>query len=258
MVLAHRSTSDEIGILRKVFEHYDKSKEGDLTYEEFKAAVYNPMYLEEDYRDLFDAVDVDGSGRIRYTEFLAATMDAAGWISEERIAEVFDRLDQDDTGWVFVVTNMRLSLGLRYSLLASKFLSRSFHRFISRENLKSLLGSDYPEWAVDLIMKEAGSENDKGIRYANFRSQWRYDNVGFESQLKGLIGDLAHSTRGESMRAEVASDVNELEFEAEPDEPELADALSNYREGKSYSIRKKSSSSLIKPCPDIVESDASQ
>ena len=31
--------------------------------------------------------DLDGSGRIRYTEFLAATIEAQGAISEERLAE---------------------------------------------------------------------------------------------------------------------------------------------------------------------------
>ena len=42
--------------------------------------------------------DLDGSGRIRYTEFLAATIEAQGVISEERLAEAFDRLDSDDSG----------------------------------------------------------------------------------------------------------------------------------------------------------------
>jgi len=98
MVLAHQSSADEIRVLRKCFEHYDQNKEGTLNFDEFKAAMHNASYLEEDYQDIFDAVDVDGTGQIRYTEFLAATIDATGWISKERLAEAFDRVDDDDSG----------------------------------------------------------------------------------------------------------------------------------------------------------------
>lgn len=38
--------------------------------------------------------DIDGTGKIRYTEFLAATIEARGAISEQRLAEAFDRLDR--------------------------------------------------------------------------------------------------------------------------------------------------------------------
>jgi calcium-dependent protein kinase len=34
-----------------------------------------------------------------YTEFLAATIEAHGYIAEERVAEAFDRLDADETGY---------------------------------------------------------------------------------------------------------------------------------------------------------------
>ena len=34
-----------------------------------------------------------------YTEFLAATIEACGRIEDDRLAEAFDRLDSDDTGY---------------------------------------------------------------------------------------------------------------------------------------------------------------
>ena len=34
-----------------------------------------------------------------YTEFLAATIEACGHIEDDRLAEAFDRLDCDDTGY---------------------------------------------------------------------------------------------------------------------------------------------------------------
>lgn len=135
MVVAHKSNTEEIGILRKVFQNYDTNKSGDITYVEFVAALASTGYSEEQLKPIFEAVvscfvpalllnvcvqtsgcwclfsrliilqhilllhqDIDGSGRIRYTEFLAATMELHGAIREELLAEAFDRLDSDDSG----------------------------------------------------------------------------------------------------------------------------------------------------------------
>jgi Ca2+-binding EF-hand superfamily protein len=55
-VVAHKSTSTEIGILRKVFQQYDKRGVGQLSYEEFEAALKAAGYTGEDYHKIFDAV----------------------------------------------------------------------------------------------------------------------------------------------------------------------------------------------------------
>lgn len=104
MVVAHKSSTQEIGILRKVFQKYDTKKDGQLSYEEFKAAMHDAGFGDEDYQRMFDSVvgrndflcmapgilatewlivlcdlqDLDGTGKIRYTEFLAATIEAQG------------------------------------------------------------------------------------------------------------------------------------------------------------------------------------
>jgi len=67
MVVAHKSTSAEIGILRKVFQEYDKKGCGQLNYDQFKAALQEAGYTDDEYRKIFDAVDLDGTGLIRYT-----------------------------------------------------------------------------------------------------------------------------------------------------------------------------------------------
>jgi Ca2+-binding EF-hand superfamily protein len=140
MVVAHKSTSAEIGILRKVFKEYDKRGCGQLTYEEFKAALNEAGYTDDEYRQVFDAVDLDGTGFIRYTEFLASTIEAQGAISEERLAEAFDRLDSDDSG------------------------------FISAENLREILGNDFPMEEIDAIIKDAS--NHGSISYSDFLALW--------------------------------------------------------------------------------------
>ena len=61
MVIAYRSTSEEIGILRKVFQKYDTNHSGTLDFNSFKGAMFDAGFTDDDYREIFDAVDVDGT-----------------------------------------------------------------------------------------------------------------------------------------------------------------------------------------------------
>ena len=85
---------------------------------------------------------MDGTGKIRYTEFLAATIEAQGAISEERLAEAFDRIDADDSG------------------------------YISKANLRSLLGDEFPQSEIDAIIDEADLTRDGKISYSEFLALW--------------------------------------------------------------------------------------
>jgi hypothetical protein len=85
---------------------------------------------------------LEGDGKIRYTEFLAATIEAQGAISEARLAEAFDRMDSDDCG------------------------------FISAKNISEMLGNEFPKEAIEAIIKEAETDNDGKISYAEFLALW--------------------------------------------------------------------------------------
>lgn len=56
MVVAHKSNTEEIGILRKVFQSYDTNKSGDITYEEFVNALSSTGFTDEQLRPIFDSV----------------------------------------------------------------------------------------------------------------------------------------------------------------------------------------------------------
>ena len=92
---------------------------------------------------------MDGSGLIQYTEFLAATIEAQGAISEERLAEAFDRFDSDDSG------------------------------HISVDNLSELLGKDFSRQEIIDIIGDAVDPDNGGdgtsnqmISYSAFLSLW--------------------------------------------------------------------------------------
>lgn len=106
---------------------------------------------------------MDGTGRIRYTEFLAATIEAQGAISEERLAEAFDRLDCDDSG------------------------------FISADNLVELLGKDFPRDEIDSIINEADLTKDNKISYSEFLTLWENKHEMDRNEQLNLLGQRNHN-----------------------------------------------------------------
>jgi calcium-dependent protein kinase len=56
MVVAHKSTYEEIGILRKVFQRYDSRRDGCISFEEFSLALKESGQSTEDLRAMFEAV----------------------------------------------------------------------------------------------------------------------------------------------------------------------------------------------------------
>lgn len=143
MVIAHKTTTTDIVELRKVFETYDTSKDGIISLEEFKAAMTSTGdYSEEEITKMFYTIDRDLSGGIYYTEFLAATLEARGRIVEEKLADAFDRMDCDDTG------------------------------YISRQNLEDFLGSESTDTKVDQLIKEVDLDGDGKISFKEFKEHF--------------------------------------------------------------------------------------
>lgn len=115
-VIAKKSSSRHIFELRKVFSEFDTLNTGTLTLDEFKVAIKSfeqVEYSDAEIEAIFRSVDINRTNVINYTEFLAATLETKGSIEEYRLAEAFDQMDSDDSG------------------------------YISRDNLRQLLGSHW-------------------------------------------------------------------------------------------------------------------
>ena len=68
-----------------MFNKFDKHRDGEITLEEFtEALTENYDYSDEEIIDMFRGIDVDGTGKVHYIEFLAATIEAHDSIDEER------------------------------------------------------------------------------------------------------------------------------------------------------------------------------
>ena len=68
MIIAQKSSLDDISELRSAFDQYDTSNNGEITKAEFKSALSSYKYSDDDLNSIFNALDVDESGFIHYTE----------------------------------------------------------------------------------------------------------------------------------------------------------------------------------------------
>lgn len=138
-VIAHKSTTEEIFKLRAAFDEFDENNDGTITYKEFKSALAKSGYDQKSIDSMFKSVDVDGSGSVGYTEFLAATLETQGRVEEQRIAEAFDLFDIDGDG------------------------------FVSKDELHQVLGKKAgAEDYVEKLMKETDENGDGKISYEEF------------------------------------------------------------------------------------------
>ena len=149
LVVAHQSIDEEIGYLRRLFlQRFDTDKaSANVSYPEFKDALMEYYdYTEKELSNMFTGIDIDGTGKISFTEFLAASIEAHGMIEEERIAEAFDRIDCDDSGYITV------------------------------ENLKDMLGDEVTDDFLNEILDEVKADTiDKHITYEDFLGLWDSD-----------------------------------------------------------------------------------
>lgn len=167
MVIAHQSTTDEIIELRKAFDAYDTANNGTISFQEFHDAMQNSnaSYTDKDIETLFKSVDIGNDNEIYYLEFLAATLEARGRITEERLAVAFDRLDSDDSG------------------------------YLSRDNFREILGSEYTDEKVDAFLKEVDSDGDGRISFEEFLVYFHKDQKVHVHKFRPEFGE---SSLGES------------------------------------------------------------
>lgn len=123
----------------------DKNGDGVLTIDEIKEGLSGSTEKSyEEVRKVIESIDTDGSGKIDYTEFLAATMEKSLYMKEDKLIQAFRMLDLDNNGK------------------------------ISKSELKSVLNKDekyrtIPESYWDNMISEVDKNGDGEIDYSEFR-----------------------------------------------------------------------------------------
>jgi len=121
--MASQLSEFEIMDLRKVFLALDKNGDGTITLDELKEGLAKlPDIKANEIQQIMNSIDTDKSGKIDYTEFLAATMETNLYLKEEKLFMAFKMFDKDGNGK------------------------------ISAQELKEVLGSNYCQFDKKLIV----------------------------------------------------------------------------------------------------------
>jgi len=100
-IIAHRVDDDQITKLRDAFIGMDRNGDGQLVLAELMDGCRSVgITNSEEVKSVFESLDVDSSGSIGYTEFLAGMIDKKNYLQEELCWEAFRTFDRDGNGTI--------------------------------------------------------------------------------------------------------------------------------------------------------------
>lgn len=137
--MAWSLTNEERKELREGFMAIDKSNNGVITLQEFKAVVEERFQVSDDkVKEMFASLDTSHTEEIHYTDFLAAMVASRVQMHDHLLKSAFERFDAGNTG------------------------------FITAADLKVVLGETYDGTEVTALLAEADVDNDGKISYQEF------------------------------------------------------------------------------------------
>ena len=95
--IAIQCNEAEIADITKTFLSIDTNHDGHLSFEEICKAFEGNLTKEE-LSSLMNSFDIDKSGQIDYTEFLASTIDSNIFLSDEKLMKAFNTFDKSKSG----------------------------------------------------------------------------------------------------------------------------------------------------------------
>ena len=139
--MATQLNEAQLSKIKAAYYEIDENQDGKISYEEVYKA-FESTYSREELQQITKSIDVDYSGFIDYTEFIAATMDETYFLNEDNLLNAFNAFDTDKSGK------------------------------ITGEKLKSICGemsnSNMPDNVWTEIIKEADLDNDSQIDFNEF------------------------------------------------------------------------------------------
>ena len=102
--MATQCSSEEIAGLVNMFIRLDTNRDGSLSIHDIQAALSNSEISRPELENIIRCIDLDGSGTIDLTEFIAATMSRGVYMCQE-LKEVLDQenLVKDPNYWIEMI-----------------------------------------------------------------------------------------------------------------------------------------------------------
>ena len=98
LCLASLCSDQDIKNFRETFIKLDTNGDGTLSLSELQQGISSIPGVNLQIENIMEEIDVDKSGRIDYTEFLASTLDKNIYLQEERLYAAFKIFDRDGSG----------------------------------------------------------------------------------------------------------------------------------------------------------------
>ena len=152
--LAKISNENDIAIYKNIFNFFDMNNTGALSKEDLKEGLEkNKIKIDEETLDIiFDGLDFHNSGKIYYSEFLAAMVSSKDFNKEEKIISVFNLLRENEQNDNYItydsLENAAKALNLNINKERIKHCFKKLNGYISLEKFKKLILDDNSEEKV--------------------------------------------------------------------------------------------------------------
>ena len=152
--LAKISNENDIAIYKNIFNFFDMNNKGALSKEDLKEGLEkNKIKIDEETLDIiFDGLDFHNSGKIYYSEFLAAMVSSKDFNKEEKIISVFNLLRENEQNDNYItydsLENAAKALNLNINKERIKHCFKKLNGYISLEKFKKLILDDNSEEKV--------------------------------------------------------------------------------------------------------------
>eukprot|EP00747_Dinoflagellata_sp_TGD_P080653 gnl/TRDRNA2_/TRDRNA2_160988_c1_seq1.p1 gnl/TRDRNA2_/TRDRNA2_160988_c1~~gnl/TRDRNA2_/TRDRNA2_160988_c1_seq1.p1 ORF type:complete len:566 (+),score=162.35 gnl/TRDRNA2_/TRDRNA2_160988_c1_seq1:76-1773(+) len=138
-MMAWSLTNDERKQVRDIFMQMDKNKSGTIKLWELKKVLEEKFHISDaQTREIFNAMDTNHDEEIHYSDFLAAMLSSRIAVHDDLLKKTFKRFDTDNSG------------------------------YITKENLKDILGEAFTEAEAEQLLKEADANGDGQLSYQEF------------------------------------------------------------------------------------------
>jgi serine/threonine protein kinase len=117
MVVSHHVKEEDTRDLRNMFLNLDEDHSGELTFEEIFNMInkYSVASISDGcFRQVFDQLDQEKTGKVHYMEFLAATLESRVKITGDLLNQAFTHLDVESNG-IISIDNLQQLLGGKFT-----------------------------------------------------------------------------------------------------------------------------------------------
>jgi calcium-dependent protein kinase len=166
MVLARQMGTNDLPDMYQAFNAVDTNGDGMISVEELREAfsgVSSTKLSEPEIAELFAAIDLDGSGAIDYSEFLAAVIDRKLLFREDLCLQAFRSIDRDASGDVGV---------------------KDLHALLENAYTMEFLGDELCQEARDML-RHYDSDGDGVLNFREFTALLTQQRIE-DLQQKGL------------------------------------------------------------------------